>query len=314
MRARFLVVVGLLAACLLGTAAPSRASEQFGDLTVSFLSLKVNDRWEALVTYRTAKGAVRHVYVWGAINANAPSPSTPQMHFQYDYAGGLNRSGRQTWRTFVDRCVPYDGPQLAWLVKACKAPDGSYWALQRWQRLLPMRGVAPFRPQQSAYELHISHWSGPLPVLEVSPNWTYGGRWQGLFGKLTYLGRPAFGFRTPSASRRDAYARFFYVDTFNSVFGPGWRHDAGKVAHSRNGAFCYSFVPQMTPPGYPVRELRPPGNGERHRVTVMGPGVTPVLQWEGKSLGAYDARQDAVFNALFDKLVGPSDKVCVPER
>ena len=55
------------------------------------------------------------------------------------------------------------------------------------------------------------------------------------------------------------YARFFYVDTLNSVFGPGWRHDAGKVAHSRNGAFCYSFVPQMTPAGYPMRVMRPPG-------------------------------------------------------
>jgi hypothetical protein len=46
----------------------------------------------------------------------------------------------------------------------------------------------------------------------------------------------------------------------------------------------------------------------------MGPGVTPVLQWEGKALGAYDAKQDAAFNALFDKLVGPGDRVCVPER
>jgi len=46
----------------------------------------------------------------------------------------------------------------------------------------------------------------------------------------------------------------------------------------------------------------------------MGPGVTPVLQWEGKGLGAYDSRQDSLFNALFDKLVGHNDKVCVPER
>ena len=151
-------------------------------------------------------------------------------------------------------------------------------------------------------------------MLEVSPNWTYGGRWQGLFGRLTYLGQPSFGFRTPSSRVRDSYARFFYVDTFNSVFGPGWKHDAGKVAHSRNGAFCYSFVPQWTPAGYPAHELRPPGNGQRHRVTVMGPGVTPVLQWEGAALGRYNAKQDATFNALFDKLVGPDDKVCVPER
>ena len=82
MRVRFFVVVAVLAACLLGAASPARASEQFGDLDVSFLSLKVNDRGEALVTYRTAKGAVRHVYVWGAINANAPSQSTPAGAFQ----------------------------------------------------------------------------------------------------------------------------------------------------------------------------------------------------------------------------------------
>jgi hypothetical protein len=47
---------------------------------------------------------------------------------------------------------------------------------------------------------------------------------------------------------------------------------------------------------------------------VMGPGVTPVLQWEGKALGAYDPKQDAVFNTLFDRLVGPDDRVCIPER
>ena len=309
-----LLAAAALAAGPLAVAAPAHASEQFGDLDVSFLSLKVDRQGEALVTYRTPGGVVRHVYVWGAVNAGPPDPAKAQVQFRYDYSGGRKKDGRQTWRTFRDACRPYDGPELVWLVAACKAPDGSYWGLQRWQRLLPMRGVAPFRPGQSAYELHVSHWSGPLPVLQVSPNWTYDGRWQGLFGRLSYEGRPVFGFRTPSSSRRDPYARFFYVDTFNSVFGTGWRHDAGKVAHSRNGAFCYSFVPQFTPPGYPTHVLRPPGNGDRHRVTVMGPGVTPVIQWEGAALGRYDPQQDAVFNALFDRLVGAGDRVCVPER
>ena len=73
-------------------------------------------------------------------------------------------------------------------------------------------------------------------------------------------------------------------------------------------------MPQLTPPGYPTRELRPPGNGERHRVTVMGPGVTPVVQWEGPALGRYDPGQDAALNALFDRIVGPADRVCRPER
>jgi len=162
--------------------------------------------------------------------------------------------------------------------------------------------------------LHVSHWSGPLATLEVSPNFTYGGRWQGLFGRLTYLGQPVHGFRTPSARRRDPFARFVYFDTLNSAYGPGWEHDTGIVTHLRNGAFCYSFVPQETPPGYPTRELMPAGHGDRHRITVMGPGVTPVIQWEGASLGRYDPKQDATFNALFDKLVGPDDKVCAPER
>ncbi len=103
-----------------------------------------------------------------------------------------------------------------------------------------------------------------------------------------------------------------YVDTFNSIFGAGWKHDAGKVAHSRNGAFCYSFVPQFTPIGYPLHVLRPAGNGQRHRVTVMGPGVTPVIQWEGPALGSYDPQQDASFDALFDRIVGADDRVCVP--
>ena len=47
------------------------------------------------------------------------------------------------------------------------------------------------------------------------------------------------------------------------------------MLHVGNGAFCYSFVPQVPPPGYPDRSPRGPGNGDLERVTVLGPGVTP---------------------------------------
>ena len=110
------------------------------------------------------------------------------------------------------------------------------------------------------------------------------------------------------------YTRYAYIDTFGSMYGPGWRHDAGKALHLRNGAFCFSFVPQVPPPGYPSREPRGPGNGKRHRVSVMGPGVTPVVSWEGDGLGRYNRAQDAVYNELFDRIVGPDDKVCTAER
>ena len=46
----------------------------------------------------------------------------------------------------------------------------------------------------------------------------------------------------------------------------------------------------------------------------MGPGVTPVVRWEGAGLGGYDALRDADFNALFDRIVGADDAVCTRER
>jgi hypothetical protein len=227
------------------------------------------------------------VLAWGAVDAHHPSRDVAQVRFQFDYAGGWRKYRREVWRGFRDACRPYDGPELVYLVAACKAPD----------------------------ELHLSHWTGPLAVLEVSPNWTYGGAFQGLFGRLLYRDVPVHGFRTPSTTRKDGYARFVYIDTYNSVYGHGWKREAAKVTHIAGGGFCFSFVPQKPPPGYPsdgVR-VRGPGVGERHRVTVMGPGVTPVVQWEGRALGRFDPGRDAEFNRLFSRLLG-GDGACASER
>ena len=283
--------VVLLSLVLAGSvaASPAAASEYLGDFDVTAVSLRVNARGEAMISYRKTNGARRDVLVRGAMNARAPDAQRPQVKFELDYSGGWRMHGNAGYaRSFRNACRAYDGPELVLFVAGCKAPDGSYWALQRWVRLAPMRGFDPFLPRQSADELHVSHWSGPLPTLEVSPNWTYGGTLQGLFGRLMYRDEPVYGFRTPSATRNDPYARFVYIDTFNSVYGPGWKRDTAIVTHQRNGAFCYSFVAQVPPPGYPSREPRGPGNGERHRVTVMGPGVTPIVRWEGKGLFHYD--------------------------
>ena len=124
---------------------------------------------------------------------------------------------------------------------------------------------------------------------------------------------PVHCYRTPYESRADLRARHLYIDTLNSACGAGWKRAAAKVTHYPNGAFCFSFVPDRPPPGYPSRDIRAPGNGERHRVTVAGPGVTPVVQWEGRGLDAYDPVRDALYNSLFDELVG-ADAVCQPER
>ena len=301
---------------VLGGSRAARASQTLGDLDVSNVSLAVDARGEALLTYTRADGSSRHVLAWGAVNALPPGTDVPQVRFHLDYSGGWkSHHDPGYWRQFRNGCKPYDGPALVDLVAACDAPDGSYWALQSWQRRLPMRGFAPWKPGQAAVNFDLSHWTGQPAQLEVTQNWTYDGQWTALDGRLTYAGQPVFGYRTASSTHSgDGYGRSVYIDTFDSVYGPGWAHDTAITLHTGDGAFCYSFVPQTPPAGYPSSKPRGPGNGSMERVTVIGPGVTPDVQWIGPGLGRYDATQDEAYNQRFDDLVGSSDKVCANER
>jgi hypothetical protein len=310
-RSILLTLLSLLAACAWTGAA--QASDRLADVNVSDVTLQVDAQGEALVSYRTQAGMTRHVLAWGALNAVPSNAGIPQQTFRLDYAGGWGKYKRKIWGSFQNRCKPYDGPVLAFLVTACDGPDGSYWAIQSWQRVLPLRGVDPFAPGQAAWEIHLSHWTGALATLDVSPHWTYGHTLQGLFGRLLYDGAPVYGARTPSATKGDRNARYFYIDTFNSAYGPGWKRDGAKVTHRPSGAFCYSFAPlPAPPPGYPsVPKVS--GVGERSRVTVMGPGVTPDVVWEGGTLGPYDADAQDGYTQLFDEWVG-SDPSCAAER
>ena len=231
-----------------------------------------------------------------------------------DYSGGWkSRRDANHWRRFRNACGRYDGPALPLLVTACKAPDGSYWALQAWQRNLPMRGFAPWTERQRAVELHISHWSGELPELQVYSRWTYGGAHQGIFGRLLYRGEPVYGTRTSSPGVRDEWARNVSIDTFDSDYGPGWRHDTAIAAHVGNGGFCYSFVPQAPPRGYPSTSPNGNGLGLRHRVTAIGPGVTPIVQATIPRLTTFDEAAQRKATARFDEILG-GDRHCAPER
>lgn len=309
--------LGLLGvACALGvTVTGAGASELLQDANVTLLSLKVNAKGEALFTYRRSGGRLRHVLVWGAINARAPSVDVPQVRFKWDYAGGWGkyRNGKY-WQSFKNLCRPYDGPPLPLLVAACKAPNGTYWTVQAWQRRLPLLGFEPWLPEHMNWELHIAHWSGELPSLEVFPNWTYDGRWHGLFGRYSYLGQPIFGFGSNAKGvPKDKFGRNLYIDTLNSAYGPGWKRESGILTHQRTGTFCHSFVPQRPFVGYPSQEMRPPANGERYRVTVGGPGVLPVMQVEVPGLSENDRSRDAEFNSAFDKVMA-GDRICAGER
>jgi hypothetical protein len=317
-------------------ASPRAGASQLIDRDAAGVTLQVNDRGEALLTY-TAHGRLRHVLAWGAVNALPPAAGARQVKLQLDYAGGygkyfkhdpaaqrlvarfrriqytpgylanpITRELQQTqqaadlyWKNgFSGGCLPYDGPALAWAVIECKAPDGSYWAVQVWQRELPDYGLAP-TPAQSAWELRLSHWRGPLPVLTIRTDWSWH-RWEHLYGTLSYLGRPAFGFLASSGTPLDGFGRNVYVDTFDSAYGSGWRRENSALTHSGTGVFCYSFNPHGD---------HPAGNGTGYRVTVIGPGVTPDVMWQGSSPGPYAAGADAEANLAIASL---HDNLCRP--
>jgi hypothetical protein len=225
------------------------------------------------------------------------SPKIKQVEFKLDYSGGWKHH-RLTWKTFKNTCSAYDGPDLPWLVAACKASNGSYWALQSWQTALPDLGLAPWLGQQKTWWLHLSHWTGDLAQLNVYTDWIYGGRFQEVFGQYTYQGKGIRGFGTTRVGApTDGYGRLLFLDTYNSSYGPGWLRENSFVSHGPPGMFCYGFYarnpwvggyahPRSTPnrkrgPGtgraVPDHGSRAGGDAGRH---VAGPRAAPVQQAE----------------------------------
>jgi hypothetical protein len=307
-----------LAVALFAFAAPSaHASEMFPDVNLADMHLAVNAKGEALVTYTRPDHTTLHVLVWGAVDSNLPSPEVPQVRFHYDYAGGWGKyRSAKYWKTFKNVCKAYTGPALIYAVPgaACDAPDGSHWALQSWQRGLPLLGFDPWLAKQTAFETHISHWTTPLATLEVSQNWTYNGSAIGLFGRYEWGGQPVFGLSsTNTGNTTSRYARNMYIDTYNSAYGQGWKRESGILTHKQTGTFCHSFVPQRPFPDYPSHAMRPAAPGSQYRVTAMGPGVTPDVQWVGPGLGTFDPSADLRFNSLFDTVMA-GDRICAGER
>jgi hypothetical protein len=306
-------------------AAPTAGASQLIDRNATGVTLLVNAKGEALLTYR-AGGRVRHVLAWGAVNAIPPASHAQQLAFKLDYAGGWgkyyladpdvrdlqakyrqlkNTKGyltstavkglsaksafaRNYWlRSFAGTCGAYDGPRLAWLLTACKAPDGSYWAVQVWQRALPNYGVAA-SPIQAVWELRLAHWTAAPPVLAVRTDWSWH-RWDHLYGTFSYHGLPIYGFGSSAAGEpSDRFGRNVYVDTLDSAYGSGWRRENSFLTHRPTGAFCYSVNPHGS---------RPAGKGTAYRATVIGPGVTPDVMWTGPTPGTYDRAADALANS-----------------
>jgi hypothetical protein len=294
----FRLLVITLAAAALALPATAFGSELI-DRNASNIQLKVSrNGQQALLLYR-ARGRQQHVLAWGAKNAIAPTTARKQVRFKLDYSGGWGTYRKDVWKTFKNHCQKYDGPTIQWVKVACKAPDGSYWAVQKWQRQLPNFGLNG-RHMHRVWELRLSHWTGELPEFVVKLNWTRWGLsrvYDHLYGYLRYQGKPVHGFRsTPAGVPLDTFGRNIYLDTFNSKYGKGWKRENSFLTHKGTGAFCYGFYPHGK---------HPVGKGERYRATVIGPGVTPDMFWQSDAPGPFDATIDEVANTEIDALNDP---------
>lgn len=158
----------ILIALALVMSAPAHASEILAR-NVAKPTIKVNRKGQALISYRS-RGRQWNVLAWGAVDAlhsTRENLRRGQVEFKLDYSGGWKTYRKPVWKSFQSQCRPYDGPKLDLVVAACKAPDGSYWVLQEWRRMLPNLGYKPWKSLQNAKELHLSHFKGELPQIEL---------------------------------------------------------------------------------------------------------------------------------------------------
>lgn len=123
-----------------------------------------------------------------------------------------------------------------------------------------------------------------MSVLELATGWSYR-RFHHRPGRLTYTGKPVFGFRsTRYGVPLDAYGRNIYVDTLGSGYGVCWKRENSFLAHNPGGTFCYGFY---------RHGAKGTGQGTRYRATVIGPGVVPDVMWQGLAPGPFDPARDA---------------------
>jgi hypothetical protein len=165
--------------------------------------------------------------------------------------------------------------------------------------MLPNYGVAA-TGDRAAWELRLSHWSGPVAKLEIWTDWSYR-RFHHLYGRLTHNDGGVYGFKaTRLGVPLDTHGRNIYLDTFNSAYGAGWKRENSFLTHKPTGGFCYGFYAHG-PKGV--------GAGKKYRATVIGPGVTPDVMWEGPAPAAFDAATDAEANDAQRALLG-ADPLC----
>ena len=155
----------------------------------------------------------------------------------------------------------------------------------------------PSSGRNAEWELRLSHWTGAARRARDHD----GPRRPGadhLFGSYTLNGKGVYGFgSTRVGNPTDSFGRNVYVDTFNSAYGAGWKRENSFLTHAPGGTFCYLFARHGS---------RPIGDGKKYRATVIGPGVTPDVAWEGSAPPVANAAEQERIAAAISALNDPN--------
>ncbi len=258
------------------------------DRDASNVTLRVNKAGTAQVSY-TTNGVRDRVLLWGAINTSGTGQEGQE--FSIDRSNGWKSKRNDPKKALPNGCSPYDGtdhlPFLA--APICKAPDGTYWAVQSYQYTSSpsMNYGAKIGDRKYPYQLRVAHWSGPIATIQARANWSYAGRYQHLFGLVQYQGKGVFGFKHKlNGACQDRFCRNIAIDSYDSTYGPGWHRANAILVNAPNGQWCFGLTKKGTSGGAATTGASKVG---KYRVYLSGPGVTPdpMLTIQGPG-GAYD--------------------------
>ena len=76
--------------------------------------------------------------------------------------------------------------------------------------------------------------------------------------------------------------------------------------------FCYGFYPYATTAAIRAAHGEARGHGEKYRLTLIGPGVTPDVMWVGDGLPDYDSQNPALFD--WERQMSAKVARCAPLR
>ena len=138
---------------------------------------------------------------------------------------------------------------------------------------------------RGAWELRLSHWTGAAPRARTLDGLVLPSLPPSL-RRLTYRDKGVFGFRVDTVRRPARHVRPEHLRRHLRLRRTDRLEAREQLPdpRPRRGLLLRLL---------PARSRTGSATGTRYRATVIGPGVTPDVMWQGPAPGAFDAAADA---------------------